>query len=299
MTVKKEKVSSGLSRIPFTLLVCTCLIVAQASAQNCIVFGTYSSLPTVSYSCAFGSVSFNYSEWTFKNLGGGNIRITGSPSGSTPALVGILNCNDSTFSAGVTISAGCTEMDSLKGKFTSDTSWNGTFKVTFSGSSCFDCTNQTILVSGTTNHAIVGIPLISGWNMVSNPITRITHTDSVRQLFPNSVFPHVFSFSPGSGYQQDFVLENGPGFWGKFPGPETNNIIGENLTRDSITVMAGWNLIGSISLPTPSDSIIQIPPGIISSSFFGYSGFYAAADTLRPGKAYFVKTSQSGQLILR
>jgi hypothetical protein len=145
----------------------------------------------------------------------------------------------------------------------------------------------------------VGVPLITGWNMISNPVTRAANTDSVRQLYPNSVSPHAFRFDPAMGYQQTFTMENGPGFWSNFPGPEENSITGGTRIRDTIAVMAGWNLIGSISIPALVDSIIQIPSDIVSSSYFGFSGFYAAADTLQPGKAYFVKTSQAGQLILR
>ncbi|HTK82650.1 MAG TPA: T9SS type A sorting domain-containing protein, partial [Bacteroidota bacterium] len=40
------------------------------------------------------------------------------------------------------------------------------------------------------------------------------------------------------------------------------------------------------------------PGGIVTSEFYGYNGTYAVVDSLRPGKGYWVKSSQSGQIII-
>jgi hypothetical protein len=48
----------------------------------------------------------------------------------------------------------------------------------------------------------------------------------------------------------------------------------------------------------PVSAIETEPSGIIISSFFGYESGYSAVDTLFPGKAYWVKVSQPGILIL-
>src|SRR5207302_8379681 len=44
--------------------------------------------------------------------------------------------------------------------------------------------------------------------------------------------------------------------------------------------------------------IASDPPGIVTSRFFGFRGSYLAEDTIQPGKAYWIKTNQSGKLIL-
>lgn len=149
--------------------------------------------------------------------------------------------------------------------------------------------------TGTTD---ISIPLNQGWNMISNPVTRAPNTDSVRHLYPNSVFPYVFSFSPTIGYQQAFAMENGPGFWGKFSADETNFITGTPRTVDSIAVSTGWNIIGSISSAVDTSSVISIPPGIRASNWFGYSGGYTIAPQIIPGLAYWVKANSSGKFVL-
>lgn len=133
------------------LLICIALIGSQALAQNCAQFGTYTSSPEISYTCAFGLVAYSYSAWVFTDLGSGNIRVTGSPSGSIPVLAGTLDCGDSTFTASITIVGSCTETYTLLGKFNSDTSWYGTFRAQFTGTGCLDCVTHTDPVSGTTN----------------------------------------------------------------------------------------------------------------------------------------------------
>jgi len=177
MTVIKVKTGTRVSKLGWMLLMCGILIDSRVQAQDCIVFGPYSSDPAVAYTCGLGFISFNYSSWVFTNLGGGNIRVAGSPTGTPPALIGALNCNDSTFTVDATLAGTCTETYSLQGRFGSDTSWAGTFNVSFSGSNCLDCTNQTFLVAGTTNH-------VSG--VFADPLPIQTSLD---QNFPNPFNP--------------------------------------------------------------------------------------------------------------
>lgn len=143
---------------------------------------------------------------------------------------------------------------------------------------------------------VVQVNLSSGWNLISNPVT--TSSDSVRQLYPNAVFPYAFAFSPSTGYGQQFRLVNGTGYWAKFPWQHANSIAGSARTVDSIAVVAGWNLIGSITVPVDTSAIATAPPGIRLSSYFGYNSGYTADPVILPGKGYWVKMSSSGWLIL-
>jgi hypothetical protein len=142
----------------------------------------------------------------------------------------------------------------------------------------------------------INVGLTAGWNMISNPM--ITANDSVRQVFPTSSFPYAFAFVPASGYQQRYRMDRGVGYWAKFPAPGTNPLGGTPRTSDSIAVAAGWNMIGSIGTSVDTSAISTVPPGIRSSQYFGYSGGYSAAQTIVPGKGYWVKATAPGTLLL-
>lgn len=143
----------------------------------------------------------------------------------------------------------------------------------------------------------VGVDYAGGWNMVSNPV--LATNDSVKNLYPASVFPYAFIFVPGSGYQQRYTMPNGPGVWAKYPGIGTAKVPGNYIFADSIDVVAGWNMVGSISLPVDSGSVFTIPSGIRSTVFYGYNGGYGTgADTIFPGKGYWVKANAPGKIVL-
>ena len=57
-------------------------------------------------------------------------------------------------------------------------------------------------------------------------------------------------------------------------------------------------MIGSINKPVLVSSIVQLPPANVTSQFFGYNGGYQAATSIDPGKAYWVKTTGAGKLVL-
>jgi hypothetical protein len=151
-------------------------------------------------------------------------------------------------------------------------------------------------ISSTT--VTVGVSIDPGWNLISNPVTNPTSGDSVKQLYPTSSFNYVFAFVPGTGYEQRYVMPNGPGFWGKFPSGTTNNITGAPRTRDSISVVAGWNIVGTISNPVDTNTIVSVPSGLRASNWFGYSGGYSAVTQLVPGEGYWVKSNGAGKFVL-
>ncbi len=135
-----------------------------------------------------------------------------------------------------------------------------------------------------------------GWNMVSLPVTvpdarRVT-------IFPSST-SIAYSYGAGGYYNAD-TLSNGLGYWLKFANDQTIVVGGTVLNADTIDVSAGWNMVGTISSQVMTDSIEQVPPGIVASSFFTFAnGAYNPSATLDPLKAYWVKCSLPGVLILQ
>jgi hypothetical protein len=131
------------------------------------------------------------------------------------------------------------------------------------------------------------------WNLVSVPLTVPDYSKSA--LYPAAV-SNAFAYQ--GGYATAATLANGVGYWLKFNGAQAVPMKGLVRQLDSIAVKAGWNLIGSISSPVAVAGLGSIPGGIVASQFFGYSARYQVADSIQPGKGYWVKVYQSGKLIL-
>lgn len=125
-----------------------------------------------------------------------------------------------------------------------------------------------------------------GWNLVS----------ACRSSSVAPVLPSLYSFE--NTYRRAQSMEFGIGYWAKVD--STVVYEGNFVDQDTIDVQQGWNLVGSITSPVDRSSIKSIPPGIIISSLFGYgAGGYHEAVTIEPGRAYWVKVAQAGQLVLR
>jgi formylglycine-generating enzyme required for sulfatase activity len=143
--------------------------------------------------------------------------------------------------------------------------------------------------------AQVNIALSAGWNLIANPV--FATSDTLRNLYPTSLFDHAFRFSR-TGYVMDTTLENGVGYWAKFPASLTQSIAGATCARETVQVTAGWNMIGSISSLVDTGSVVSIPPGLRASQWFGYNGAYAVASQLTPGQGYWIKSNATGAFIL-
>jgi len=128
----------------------------------------------------------------------------------------------------------------------------------------------------------------AGWNLVSLPVLP----DSVYQL------PSLYAYE--NGYVQRDEMEAGVGYWSKFDETgETVHYIGEQMLKYNVYVKKRWNLIGGLSVPLAASDVQSNPPGLVVSPFYGYdtSGYFTA-DTLYPGRAYWVKVSEDATLVL-
>ncbi len=145
----------------------------------------------------------------------------------------------------------------------------------------------TIAFNGTT------ISYDNVWNIVSLPVTPFDPRKT--SLYPTAISP---AFAYEGSYTDNDTLLNGRGYWIKFNGDQDVVLFGDSLNEDTIDVVEGWNLIGTIGNPLAVSSIVSIPGGIVTSDFFGYDGSYFVTDSLPPGRGFWVKASQSGQLVL-
>lgn len=133
-----------------------------------------------------------------------------------------------------------------------------------------------------------------GWNLISVPVKSINMLKNY--LFPTSI-SNAYCFD--NGYRKADTLKNGMGYWLKFNIAEIISFNGAEIYSDSIKVNAGWNLIGSISHDCIVNLISTEPENIIVSEFYEYANGYIKSDTLKSGKAYWVKVSQGGKVILK
>lgn len=157
-----------------------------------------------------------------------------------------------------------------------------------------EISDDTITVNGEGLLPFIVSSHNNRWNLISNPV--LTTDDSVRQLFPSSIFPYAFRYE--NGYVQEEQLQHGRGYWAKFPSADGDSLFGFSIMIDTIDVVEGWNLIGSISQPISIGEITSPSPTMTSSQFFGYEDGYQTADTIKPGKGYWVKVNEDGELIL-
>jgi hypothetical protein len=134
-----------------------------------------------------------------------------------------------------------------------------------------------------------------GWDMMSLPVTVPDRRKAV--VFPTST-SNAFRYLGGTYVVRD-TLNYGEGYWLKFPSTQLVPLFGEPTNRDTIDVVQGWNMIGSTSSPVPVGNIFQMPLGIVVSQYFGYSnGGYTPAASIAPMRAYWVKVTQNGKLVL-
>ena len=136
--------------------------------------------------------------------------------------------------------------------------------------------------------------VVPEWNLLSVP--QLVPDRSVAAVYPQAT-ALVYAYDP-SGYVSADSIDPGTGYWVKFPADQPVAIDGLPVDVDTIPVSARWNLIGSVTVPVSVADVVQDPPANALTEFFGYDEGYSIADSIRPGRAYWVKTAASGLFIL-
>ncbi|SVA61347.1 uncharacterized protein METZ01_LOCUS114201, partial [marine metagenome] len=136
---------------------------------------------------------------------------------------------------------------------------------------------------------------IHDWNLVGLPLE--VEDASYTSLFPESIEGTLFSYN--EGYLSETNLTLGEGYWLRFPGSGNTEISGTPINDLTISLNEGWNLIsGTTNSMNVSD--IQDPNGIIIPGTiyrFTPEG-YSNAESLEPGRGYWVRANISGVITL-
>ncbi len=160
---------------------------------------------------------------------------------------------------------------------------SGKIILTHSGITSPDTVNLSGTATGSGTATVVSVTLGEKWRLFSLPVNVVCPF----------VVPLSYKFS-GQYIRSDTIL-TGIGYWTKLVDP-VMTFTGFSAPLDTIPVTTGWNLVGSITTPFSVAGIETSPDSIISSAIFGYSGTYVAADSIKAGFGYWVKSRQPGVL---
>jgi hypothetical protein len=142
--------------------------------------------------------------------------------------------------------------------------------------------------------ALYSCGIQNNWNLLSAPIDTPDRASS--SMFPSAISGAYIQLS--GGYVQADSLPRGMGFWMKFRGTQEAGFGGFPVVAETIHVVPGWNLIGSISTPVAVSGIVSDPPSLETSRFYRYDGNYASVDTLSPFRGHWVKVESEADIFL-
>ena len=135
----------------------------------------------------------------------------------------------------------------------------------------------------------------NGWNLVGLPLE--VDDSSYNFLFPDAINGTLYSFD--SGYNLETNLIHCEGYWLRFNQSGSTYITGIPINEIMISLNEGWNLISGIT-QNVNETDIQDPGGIIiPNTLYSFtSDGYTNAEILKPGKGYWIRTNNSGAIIL-
>jgi hypothetical protein len=135
----------------------------------------------------------------------------------------------------------------------------------------------------------------SGWNLLSVWKNQIPWSYGYNT---NLLFPGSTAFGYNGSYTIASAMYPGSGYWIRMNGPQVIPQPGTVITKDTIPLLVGWNLVGALGVTINTSSIHVSPAGNHLSSFFGYSNGYNPTTTLTPAGGYWVKSDSVGYLAL-
>ena len=138
----------------------------------------------------------------------------------------------------------------------------------------------------------ISVDYMSDWNLVGLPLEGGEPGGNCTPL------SDAFGFTY-EGYTEVENLVPGAGYWLRFSDECTEEFSGDPIGWLTFDLMTGWNLISGISYPTHVSSITDYDGILVPNTVFGFdeSG-YTNAEYLEPGRGYWVRTYEEGQIII-
>ena len=151
----------------------------------------------------------------------------------------------------------------------------------------------------------ITIDYIYEWNLISIPVDVIPN-NNIETVFPDeSMYVTGSMYGFGITYAPETVFVPGVGYWLRFPDPVSHTILGNPINQLTIELNLGWNLIGGLTEQFQFFDGQELTSGvsgdtdiIIPGTLYGFDGTMFPTLTLEPGKGYWIKCSEAGQIIL-
>jgi hypothetical protein len=138
------------------------------------------------------------------------------------------------------------------------------------------------------------VALQSGWNMVGMPVNR-TH-ESLVEIFPGVVQNSIFGYS--DSYYPATAGEPGRGYWVRHQTGTDIQIVGQVINELQLPLRKGWNLISGTSHPVALDAVVDEEGILADAVMFGFEGMYTQSQIIQPGRAYWLRASDEGSVLL-
>ena len=133
----------------------------------------------------------------------------------------------------------------------------------------------------------------TGWNMVGLPL-------EVEDTYYQTLFPDAFNnamYSFNGSYSPVEYLVPGTGYLIRLSDGGTVEFSGTTIDELTISLTEGWNLISGISTSLSVD-VLYNSDLVVSNGIYAFDGSYYNAETIDPGRGYWVRANNSGNIIL-
>jgi hypothetical protein len=132
------------------------------------------------------------------------------------------------------------------------------------------------------------------WNLVGLP-ANVTDS-SLPAVYPEGTGGTLYSYD--GAYVEEDALISGEGYWLHFSNAGSTTITGSPITSLTVGLTAGWNLISGISTSVSIDNIDDPSGIVIAGTIYGFDGSYEEANSIEPGKGYWINASADGDITI-
>jgi hypothetical protein len=182
--------------------------------------------------------------------------------------------------------------------FTATVEYNGytaTMPQSVQSGSCNSCHVAGMRIYVPMNESEeISISYNSEWNLVGLPLE--VEDASYNILFPESTEGTLYSFD--ETYILGSTLNQSEGYWLRFDNSGTTTITGTPIDELTISLSEGWNLVSGLHFDLSIYSINDSDSTIVPSTLFGFSDAYFLTEELVPGKGYWLRAFQDGEVTI-